>query len=159
MLTLAQIQKPGFSDPTGALRGKTGFSKEHFMDILLTIHSFLPLLIVTVAVLAIFKFAIGWLMNSSFKGLDRGLASGFSGLMDLQILLGLIFFLWNGFTVTGFPGYRWLHMGIMSAAAVLGHLPSRLKMLGDKPRFAASLGAILGALALVFVGVAVLAGR
>jgi hypothetical protein len=129
------------------------------MNILLTIHSFLPLIIVAVAVLAIFKFAIGWLMNSPFKGMDRGLVSGFSGLMDLQVLLGLIFFLWNGFTVTGFPGYRWLHMGIMIGAAVLGHLPSRLKMLGDKQRFAASLGALIGALVLIGVGVAVVARR
>jgi hypothetical protein len=129
------------------------------MEILLTIHSFLPLIIIAVAVLAIFKFAIGWLMNSSFKGMERGLASGFSGLLDLQVLLGLIFFLWNGFAVTGFPGYRWLHMFIMIGAAVLGHLPARLKTLGDKQRFAASLGAILGALVLIGVGVAVVAGR
>ena len=129
------------------------------MDILLTIHSFLPLIIIAVAVLAIFKFAIGWLMNSPFKGMDRGLASGLSGLIDLQVLLGLILFLWSGFAGEGFPGYRWLHMVIMIGAAALGHLPARLKMLGDKPRFAASLGAILGALVLIFAGVAVAAGR
>jgi len=129
------------------------------MEILLTIHSFLPLIIIAVAVLAIFKFAIGWLMNSPFKGMDRGLAYGLSGLIDLQVLLGLVFFLWSGFTGEGFPGYRWLHMVIMIGAAVLGHLPARLKMLGDKARFAASLGAILGALVLIFAGVAVAAGR
>ena len=129
------------------------------MDILLTIHSFLPLLIIAVAVLALFKYAISWLMNRPFKGMDRGLASAFSGLLDLQVLLGLVFFVWNGLVETGFPGYRWLHMGIMIAAAVLGHVPARLKRLGDKPRFAASFGAILGSLVLIGVGVAVVAGR
>ena len=56
-----------------------------------------------VAVVAIVKFAIGWAANSLFKGMDCGLASGFSGLMDLQVLLGLIYFIWNGIAITGFP--------------------------------------------------------
>ena len=126
------------------------------MDILLTIHSFLPLLIVAVAVLAIFKFAISWLMNSSFKGMDRGLASGLSGLMDLQVLLGLIYFFVTGFGDEGFPAFRIFHMVTMLAAAALAHVPSRLKSLGDKLRFQYSLFAILGTLVLVFVGVRVL---
>ena len=92
------------------------------MEILLTIHTFLPLLIVAVAVVALFKFAISWLMNGSFKGMDRGLASGYSGLLDLQVLLGLVYLLWSGFTGAGFPGFRWLHMGIMIVAAVLGRV-------------------------------------
>ena len=129
------------------------------MDILLTIHSFLPLLIAAVAVLAIFKFAIGWLMNSSFKGMDRGLVSGLSGLMDLQVLLGLIYFFVSGFGGTGFPAYRIFHMLLMLGAAALAHVPSRLKALGDKQRFGYSVFAILGALVLVFVGVMVVAGK
>ncbi len=129
------------------------------MDILLSIHSFLRWVVIAVAALAILKFAVGWLMNSPFKGMDRGLASGFSGLMDLQVLLGLIYFLWNGFAAAGFPGYRWLHMAIMLLAAALGHVPARLKMLGDKQRFFYSLVAILAALALVFIGVRVVQGE
>jgi len=126
------------------------------MDILLTIHSFLPLLIIAVAVLAIFKFAIGWLMNSSFKGMDRGLASGFSGLLDMQALLGFIYFFVTGFGGEGFPAFRIFHLIIMLAAAALAHVPSRLKSLGDKLRFLYSLFAILGTLVLLFVGVMVL---
>ncbi len=128
------------------------------MDILLTIHSIVRWGIVIVAALAIVKFALGWLTGAPFKGMDRGLAAGFSGLMDLQILLGLIFFLWNGLAESGFPGYRWEHMVIMILAAALGHVPPRLKALGDKQRFIYSLIAILGALALVYVGVTILPG-
>ena len=129
------------------------------MDILLVIHSILRWFIIALAALAIFKFSVGWAGNASFKGMDRGLASGFSGLMDLQVLLGLIYFLWDGFTGGGFAGYRWLHLVIMLAAAVLGHVPARLKMLGDKQRFFYSLVAIAGSLVLVFVGVAVVSAR
>ena len=66
------------------------------MDTLIAIHSFIRWIIMAVAVVAIVKFAVGWAANSLFKGMDRGLASGFSGLMDLQVLLGLVYFIWNG---------------------------------------------------------------
>jgi hypothetical protein len=125
------------------------------MDTLLTIHTAIRWAIVIIAVLVIVKFAIGWAGNSSFKGMDRGLAAGFSGLMDAQVLLGFVYFFWSGFAGAGFPGYRWLHMIIMIAAAALAHVPARLKSLTGKLRFQYSLFAILGALVLVFVGVAV----
>ena len=122
------------------------------MDFLLTIHSTLRWIIIVVAVLAVIKFALGWAMNSSFKGMDRGLASGFSGLLDLQVLLGLIYFVWSGMNSTGFPGYRWEHMVTMLIAAAVGHVPSRLKALGGRQRFFYSLVAILIALGWIYVG-------
>ena len=128
------------------------------MNFLLTIHSVLRWIIIVVAVLAIVKFALGWAMNSSFKGIDRGLAAGFSGLLDMQVALGLIFFLWDGFSGAGFPGFRWEHMVIMLVAAALGHVPARLKALGDKQRFLYSVISILGVLAMVYGGVMRLPG-
>ena len=129
------------------------------MNILLIVHSILRWFIIAMAALTVLKFAISWASKHAFKGMDRGLASGLSGLIDLQVLLGLIYFLWSGFTSAGFPGYRWLHLFIMLAAATLAHVPSRLKALGDKLRFQYSIFAILGALVMIFVGVAVLAGK
>ena len=126
------------------------------MDTLLAIHSFVRWIIVVVAVAAIVKFAIGWAANSFFKAMDRGLASGFSGLMDLQVLLGLIYLVWNGLTVSGFPTYRILHAGTMIIAVAVAHLPSRFKNLNDKLRFQYSLIAILGSLVLVAIGISFL---
>lgn len=128
------------------------------MDILLTVHSILRWFIILIAALAIFKFSVSWAGNGSFKGMDHGLASALSGLMDAQVLLGFIYFLWDGFTGAGFPGYRWLHMLIMIAAAGLMHVPARLKALGDKQRFSYSIVSILGALVLVYIGVMFLPG-
>lgn len=128
------------------------------MDFLLTLHSILRWIILLLAALTVFKFALGWAMNSPFKGMDRGLAAAFSGLMDTQVLLGLIIFLWSGFSGAGFPGYRWLHLIVMLAAAGLGHVPSRLKAMGDKQRFLYSLIAVLGVLVLVYFGVSLLPG-
>ncbi|HUI89181.1 MAG TPA: hypothetical protein VLX61_10725 [Anaerolineales bacterium] len=126
------------------------------MDTLLAIHSFVRWIIVVVAVAAIVKFAISWAANSLFTVIDRGLASGFSGLMDLQVLLGLIYLIWNGIAVAGFPTYRILHAGTMIIAAAVAHLPSRFKNLNDKLRFQYSLIAMVGSLILVAIGISFL---
>jgi hypothetical protein len=126
------------------------------MDTLLTIHSFVRWIIMFVALVAIVKFAVGWAANSLFKGMDRGLASGFSGLMDLQVLLGLVYFIWNGLAIAGFPMYRILHMVTMLIAAAVAHLPSRFKALNDKLRFQYSFLAIIASLILVLIGISFL---
>jgi hypothetical protein len=128
------------------------------MDILLTIHSAMRWAIIVVAALAAIKFTIGWAGDGVFKGMDRGLAAGFSGLMDLQVMIGLIYFLWNGIEVTGFPLYRILHMIVMILAAALAHLPRRFQNLADKLRFQYSVYVILGSLVLIFIGIALLPG-
>ena len=83
------------------------------MSFLLIIHSYLRWLILIVALVAVVKFAWGWLRGGAFQRMDLGLASGFSGLMDLQAALGLIFLIWNGLAGTGFPMFRIEHMTIM----------------------------------------------
>ncbi|MCL4267905.1 MAG: hypothetical protein KJZ72_00100 [Anaerolineales bacterium] len=127
------------------------------MYALLPLHSYLRWLIVIVAVTAIVKFAIGWLRGGAFKGMDRGLASGFAGLMDLQVLLGLIILIGLGGS-EGYPMVRIEHGVTMILAAVVGHLPARWKNAADDIRFRNTLFCILGALLLVFVGVMRLPG-
>ena len=60
------------------------------MDFVLTIHSINRWIIVVVAVIALIKFLIGWLRSSSYQPADRGLMAAYTGLLDLQLLLGLI---------------------------------------------------------------------
>lgn len=130
--------------------------RDILMEILLTIHSILRWVIVAVATLAIFKFAVSWAGNRPFKSMDRGLISILSGFMDLQILLGLIYFFVSGFNGVGFPTNRIFHMLLMLAAAALVHIPSRLKSVGDKLRFQYSVFAILMTLVIIFIGVWIL---
>lgn len=127
------------------------------MYALLPLHSYLRWLIVIVAITAIVKFAIGWLRGGAFKGMDRGLASGFAGLMDLQVLLGLIILIGLGGS-EGYPMVRIEHGVTMILAAIVGHLPARWKKAADDIRFRNTLFCILGALLLVFVGVMRLPG-
>jgi hypothetical protein len=128
------------------------------MNILLIGHSHLRWLVLLVAVLAVVKFAVGWLRGSEFKGMDRGLAAGFSGAMDVQATLGLILFIWMGVANMGFPMYRIEHAVTMIIAAVVAHLPARWKSAADNIRFRNTLFCILGALLLVYVGVMRLPG-
>lgn len=128
------------------------------MQTLLVIHSHTRWLILLVALVAIVKFTLGWLRGGAFKGMDRGLASGFSGLMDLQATLGLIFLIWTGLSGVGFPMLRIEHATTMIIAAVLAHLPARWKNASDTVRFRNTLFCIVGSLVLVFMGVVRLRG-
>jgi hypothetical protein len=122
------------------------------------LHSILRWIILLVAVIAIVKFALGWLQGSAFKAMDRGLMSGFSGLMDLQVTLGIIYFLWNGFADEGFPAFRIEHAVTMIIAAVVAHLSARWKNADDKTRFRNNLFTIIAALILVMIGLTFLVG-
>ena len=128
------------------------------MNILLSIHSIVRWLIVVVALIALVKFAIGWLGNGRFAGMDRGLTSGFSGLIDLQTTLGIIFLLWSGLAGAGFPMVRIEHTTTMLIAAVVAHLPMRWKNAPDKIRFRNSFIVVLATAVLIFAGVMRLPG-
>ena len=126
------------------------------MATLLMFHSSVRWLIVLVAFAVIIKFTIGAFGGGAFKPMDRGLSAGFSGLMDLQVLLGLIYFLWNGLAASTWPAYRFEHLAVMLVAAVVAHLPARWKNAPDKLRFRNALLAVLFALFFVYVGVSLL---
>lgn len=127
------------------------------MTILLEIHSILRWVIVIAGLIAIVKFLIGWVQKSEFGKMDRGLSSGFSGLIDLQVVLGLVYFLVTGFGGVGFPSSSIEHTVTMLIAAVVAHAPA---MFRKRPlnRFAVSFFAVLGALLVIYIGVARLPG-
>lgn len=126
------------------------------MYILLIAHSFLRWLILLVAVIALVKYLVGWLAKSPFKGMDRGLMAGFSGLMDLEATLGIFFLLWNGFADVGFPAFRIFHGLIMIVAAIVAHLSARWKNADDVTRFRNNFFIVLAALVLIFIGISIL---
>jgi hypothetical protein len=128
------------------------------MNFLFVTHSHLRWLVLLVAIVAVVKFAIGWLRGGEFKGMDRGLVSATSGLIDLQATLGLILMIWTGLAGVGFPMFRIEHATTMIIAAVVAHLPARWKNAADTVRFRNTLFCILGALLLIYVGVMRLPG-
>jgi len=121
------------------------------MTILLEIHSILRWIIVVIGFIAIVKFLLGMARKSAFSKMDHGLSSGFSGLMDLQITLGLLYFLITGFGGVGFPPFRIEHMLTMLIAAVVGHGPSMFKKAANK--YTTAFYSVIGALILIVIGV------
>jgi len=124
------------------------------MEFVLTLHSLVRWAVVAVAVVAVVKFALGWARKMKFEKMDNGLTAGFSGLMDLQGALGLIFLLWAGLSTGQLPLYRIEHVIPMVIAVAIAHLPRRWKSAPDAVRFRNTLFCVLGSLALIFVGVA-----
>ena len=123
------------------------------MGILLMAHSLTRWLIVAVAVVALVASATGLIRKSGYDKTTGGLMRGFSGLMDLQALMGIGLLLWMGLGGTGFPRYRLEHAITMIVAVVIGHLPARWK---EKPaglRYRNNLFVILGAMLLVTFGI------
>jgi hypothetical protein len=127
------------------------------MLILLEIHSILSWIVVIVGFIAIVKFLSGWVRKSEFGGMDRGLSSGFSGLIDLQVTLGSLYFLIAGFSGAGFPMFRIEHLVTMLIAAFVAHAPAMFRKRAVN-MYAISFIAIFGSLLLIYIGVARLPG-
>jgi hypothetical protein len=125
------------------------------VNLLLTIHGELRWLIVLVAVVAIVKFAHGWLTKAEYKGMDRGLLAAFSGLLDLNLLLGLILMITLG---VGVPA-RIEHATTMVIALAIAHSSSLWRRsTNSTTRFRNSLLTVVLALIVVFIGVVRLRG-
>ena len=126
------------------------------MIILLKTHSIVRWLIVILGLVAAVKFVIGMTRKDTFGKMDRGLSAGFSGLMDLQVTLGLLYFFITGFGGAGFPTYRIEHMVTMLIAVAVGHAPAMFKKAANQ--YAVAFYAVIGALILIIIGVSFLPG-
>ncbi len=124
------------------------------MEFLLMLHSIIRWVIVVVTVVALVRFALVWLGGQAEQRYDKILLSAFSGLVDLQVLVGLIYLVWSGTSGVGFPSYRIEHAVIMIIAAVVGHLPRRWRNAPAATRARNNVIAILVVLVLVYIGVA-----
>ena len=72
------------------------------MQHLMKIHGEIRWLVALVAAIAIVRFAYGLARRADYKGLDRALMAAFTGLLDLNLLLGLVLL----FGLGGLPGFR-----------------------------------------------------
>ena len=125
------------------------------MSVLIVIHGLIRWLVALVAVIGIVKFALGWLRDMPYEGMDRGLMSGYTGLLDLNFLLGLIILIFGG----GFNRPRMEHAGVMFIAIVIAHSSAAWRKSDDaQKKFRNNLIVMAVSLALIFVGVISLRG-
>lgn len=126
------------------------------MGFVLTLHGEVRWLLALVAVAAIIKFAIGLIQKQDYKGIDRGLMSGYTILMDVNLLMGLILLFGLG---GGFPMARIEHATTMIIAVAVAHSNAAWrKSDDDQKKFRNNLIVVLVSLALIFVGVLRLRG-
>lgn len=120
------------------------------MDLIRTIHGELRWIIVLVAAVVIIKFLIGWLGKREYTSLDRGLLMGYTTLMDINLLLGLILLITYGISAM----HRIEHATTMILAVVVAHLSARWRKSTDSPaKFRNQLIMVVISLLLVLAGV------
>jgi hypothetical protein len=126
------------------------------MGLLLKLHGEVRWLVALVGVLVIVKFGVGWARRAEFKGMDRGLMAAFTGLLDLNIVLGA-FVLFA--TVSGSAARRYEHIATMLLAIVVAHTSVIWRRSDDAvTKFRNNMIVVALALLLVAVGVTRLRG-
>jgi uncharacterized membrane protein YphA (DoxX/SURF4 family) len=125
------------------------------MQFVLALHSLVRWIIVLVALVAVVKFAMGWLQKANAQKIDRTLMSAFSGLIDLQWLLGFVLLLMTG----DFSMPRIEHTFTMIVAAVVAHLPMRWRNRADTNVLRNNLIIVVVVILLVVAGIASLPGN
>lgn len=131
--------------------------------LLLTIHSWVRWVVLLVAVIALVKHIAGYLNDAPYDNASRGLMSTYAGLMDLNVLLGVIQLLvfWGPYSAVsgGFPLPQIEHLGTMIIATGVAHMTRSWRGLEGRPRYRNTLLALVVSLILIFVGISMLAGN
>lgn len=136
-------------------------------QVLFYIHSWLRWIILLAAAAALVRLVAGLAGRRAFNRLTGGLLSAYSGLMDLQALIGMAQLVigWRGFAAASqaaggpaFPLPQIEHLVTMVIAAAVAHLPARWKGQPDPVRHRNALLALVVSLALIVLGVSRLAG-
>jgi uncharacterized membrane protein YphA (DoxX/SURF4 family) len=131
------------------------------MDFLLTLHSLVRWIVVVLAVVSLVAFALVWMNRLQASKRIWALMSAFTGMIDLQVLIGLIYLIATWGAVSGSKqiiGYRMEHAVTMVVAAVVAHLSMRWRKSGDTVRARSNVIIIIVTLLIVFIGVARLPG-
>ncbi len=124
--------------------------------ILLYAHSGIRWLIVLVAFLAILFFGYGWLAKKKKAKIARILPAAYSGLVDAQVLLGIVVTLLSVVSGLRLMRYKLEHISIMILVAIVGHLPAYWRKSKNANLYRNTFLAILFSLILVYMGVNIL---
>lgn len=126
------------------------------MGFILTLHGELRWLVVAVAIVALIKFGVGLARNANYTGMDRGLMSAYTILLDVNFLLGLVLLFGSG---GGFTAGRIEHAVTMILALAAAHSSAMWRRSDDDAKkFRNNLLVLVLSLVLVVVGVVRLRG-
>jgi hypothetical protein len=123
------------------------------LTVVLTVHSVVRYLILLVAVTGLIITAIVMDRRGQYSRGLAALASTYSGLLDLQVLLGLILLVGMGVAEGKWTPYSFLHGFLGLLAAGTGHLPAMWGALQDRPRLARGLIVYAATLVLLLLAI------
>lgn len=127
---------------------------QDIQDLLKFVHSTVRWLILSLAVFGTARSFVSMLsVSARFSRLDLGISRAYAGLLDLQLLVGLLLVL---ATLTIPQVVQWIHPIVMLPAVVIAHLSRRFAPEPDRKRHQAQLGIYLGSLVLIVIGLAVI---
>ena len=126
------------------------------MDFILTLHGLIRWLVAIAGIIAIIKFAYGWLSKADYQPIDKRIMTLFTTSLDINLLLGLILLFGLG---GGFPANRLEHATTMILAVITAHLSAIWrKSPNSAVKFRNNLIVVIVALLFVFMGVMRLRG-
>jgi hypothetical protein len=126
------------------------------MGFVLMLHSIVRWLVVLVAVVAAVRFVLVMAGKAQGSGMDRGLMSGYTGLLDLNVLLGLIVLI--GLGLFSMPQIE--HAVTNIVAVVVAHVfAQRAKKMEDaRLKARTNLLGVVISMVIIIVGVALVGG-
>ncbi|HLF29260.1 MAG TPA: hypothetical protein VJG32_23295 [Anaerolineae bacterium] len=130
------------------------------MDFFVTMHAYLRFVILALGILGVLRSLVSLGTRAArFMRVDEVLSRGYSGALDLQVLVGVVLVL----GLLGLfgqprvvPSSTWIHPLVMLPAVVIAHLGRRFRDRPDHDRHRAQLGLYLISLLFIAAGLAVI---
>ncbi len=118
------------------------------MPIVFYTHSGLRYLVLLAAIAAVVYLLVGTLRHGPFDKLAKILTGAFVGLLDLQVLVGIVLFL-----MTPTSSQVLGHVVMMLAAATVGHVANIMNKRRDEPSWGVALVGVALSLLLILGGI------
>jgi hypothetical protein len=123
-------------------------------DFLVDVHGLVRWFILSLAVVGAARSLVSMLtVSAKFTRLDVGLSNAYSGILDLQGLIGILMM---AAALVTHSAVRWLHPIIMILAIMVGHLNRRFRARPDRTRHQYQAAIYAGSLVLVAIGLALI---
>ncbi len=130
------------------------------MDFIVGVHGLVRWLVVIVAVVAVVRYLLVMTGRAQPSGMDRGLMSGYTGLLDLNVLLGLILIV--GLSISaGQVMLVWLEHALTNIVGVaVAHIFARRarKVEAAQLKARANLLGVVISILIIVVGVTIVGG-
>jgi hypothetical protein len=124
------------------------------IDFLVDVHGLVRWFILSLAVVGAARSLVSMLtVSAKFTRLDVGLSNAYSGILDLQGLIGILMM---AAALVTHSAVRWLHPIIMILAIMVGHLNRRFRARPDRTRHQYQAAIYAGSLVLVAIGLALI---